>query len=267
MPAGTQLTPYTGPCRITAANTVIDAKTVNCGYLEIFAPNVQIRNSLINGSVWIDSPSQGGSFTISDSTIDAGEVNASSNDGKSSLGKSHFTAIRVETLRGVRGIWCEYDCTVQDSWVHGQDKDEGGAAHESGIRMGSGSPTAGQHFTHNTIRCDAPDVPPDAGCSADVTGYGDFATIQNNTLENNLFAWSTGGTCAYGGSTAGKPFPDGNNNVFRNNVFQRGPGNRGAGAQGHCGYWFGIVDLDAGQRGNEWTNNRWDSGEVMPSSG
>ena len=37
VPAGTQLTDYTGPCSITAANTVIDGKTVNCA-LGIQAP-------------------------------------------------------------------------------------------------------------------------------------------------------------------------------------------------------------------------------------
>jgi hypothetical protein len=266
VPAG-YLTPYTGPCRITEANTVIDAKTVNCAFLEIFAPHVQIRNSLINGSVWVDSPTQGGSFAITDSTVDAGDVGGTAEEGKSSIGKSHFVALRVETLGGIRGIWCEYECTVKDSWVHGQDKDESGVAHESGVRMGSGTAGAGQHFVHNTIVCDAPNVPPDAGCSADVTGYGDFATIQNNTVTNNLLGSSTGGTCAYGGSSPDKPYPDGNNNIFKDNIFQRGPGNRGSGALGHCGYWYAIVDLTAGQRGNQWVNNRWDNGMQMPADG
>lgn len=263
VPDGTVLTDYTGPCTITAANTVIDSKTVNC-YLEIHAPGVVIRNSLINGHVWIDDPNQGGSFTITDSTVDAGAVDATHNDGNKAIGKSHFTATRVETVRGVSGIFCEYDCHVIDSWIHGQDKDEGGAAHESGIRMGSGTAAAGQSLTHSTVICDAPDVAPDAGCSADVTGYGDFATIQNNLVERNLFEATTGGTCAYGGSTPGKPFPNGTNNVWRDNIFQH---NNTFQDSGHCGYWFAIVDLAAGQRGNTWTNNRWDTGELMPSDG
>ena len=40
-------------------------------------------------------------------------------------------------------------------------------------------------------------MPPDAGCSANVTGYGDFATIQNNTRSKNLMGATTGGTGAY----------------------------------------------------------------------
>ena len=262
---GTSLSTYTGPCEIKTANTVIDAKTVNCD-LWIEAANVQIRNSKINGMVWIDDPGPNYSFTITDSTIDAGEVSATHNDGKRALGKSHFTAIRVETVRGIGGAWCEYDCTIRDSWIHGQDPDESGKAHQSGIRLGSGSASAGQRLTHNTVVCDAPDVPPDGGCSASITGYGDFATIQNNTVERNLFPWTTGGTCAYGGSSKSKPYGSGNNNVFRENVWQRGPGNRGAGAQGMCGYWFAITDLDAGQRGNQWIGNVWDSGGAVPAS-
>jgi hypothetical protein len=265
VPAGTRLARYTGPCRITAPGTVIDARTVNCPSLEILAPDVRIRNSRINGSVWVDSPHQGGSFAISDSTVDAGPV--AGGDGRTGIGKSHFAAVRVETLRGIRGIWCEYDCSVADSWVHGQDADEGGAAHESGVRMGSGTPRAGQRFLHNTIVCDAPNVPPDAGCSADVTGYGDFAAIRNNTLARNLFGSSSGGTCAYGGSTPSKPHAAGSRNVFAHNVFQRGKGGRGSGADGRCGYWFAITDLDAGRRGNRWIGNRWDSGGSMPADG
>jgi hypothetical protein len=263
VPDDTALTPYTGPCRVTVPNTVIDSKLVNC-YLEVVAPNVQIRNSLVNGHVSADGPNQGGSFTITDSTVDAGPVNAQENDGNSAIGSSNFVATRVETVRGIRGVWCEYDCTIQDSYIHGQDKDEGGHAHMSGIRVGSG---ARQHIVHTSMACDAPEVPPDAGCSADLTGYGDFAPIQNNLIERNLFLWSTGGTCAYGGSTRGKPYSDGSNNVFRDNIFQRGPGNRGSGALGHCGYWSAITDLDAGQRGNQWINNRWDTGKLMRSEG
>jgi hypothetical protein len=260
VPAGTTLTDYTGPCTITQANTVIDSKTVNC-YLEIRAKDVVIRNSLINGHVWIDDPDLDYSFTITDSTVDAGAVSATSNDGNKAIGKSHFTATRVETVRGVSGIFCEYDCHIVDSYVHGQDKDEGGAAHESGVRMGSGS---SQSLTHSTVICDAPDVPPDAGCSADVTGYGDFATIQNNLVEKNLFEATTGGACAYGGSTQGKPYSNGTNNVWRDNIFQHRNAFQNS---GHCGYWFAIIDLQAGQRGNTWTNNRWDTGELMPSDG
>jgi hypothetical protein len=227
--------------------------------LNIATTNVQIRSSQINGSVWIDDPDRGYSFSISDSTIDAGPVDAQNNDGKSAIGKSGFVATRVETLRGIRGVWCEYDCTVQDSWIHGQDRDEGGAAHESAVRMGDGSV-----IRHNALVCDAPNVAPDAGCSADLTGYGDFAPIRNNLIEKNLFLATPGGTCAYGGSSGAgsKPYAgQAANIVFRDNVFQRRSGLQGS---GKCGEWFAIADFDRNRPANQWVNNRWDDGTTVP---
>ncbi len=82
----------------------------------------------------------------------------------------------------------------------------------------------GQNATirHNTIACDAPDVPPDAGCSAGLTGYGDFGPVQNNLIDNNYFVATTGGFCAYGGSSHGKPYSNQTSGiVFRNNVFEK----------------------------------------------
>ena len=105
-------------------------------------------------------------------------------------------------------------------------------------------------------------MPPDAGCSADLTGYGDFAPIANNTIDKNLFVATTGGTCAYGGASGkdgSKPY--GNQSagiVFSNNVFQHGRG-------GKCGYWFAISDFDRTRPGNVWINNVWDSGGAVSS--
>jgi Bacterial TSP3 repeat len=253
VPDGTALTAYTGPCRITTAGTVIDGQRVNCS-LEIVAQNVEVRNSEVNGTVGIDGPDR--SLTVVDSTLDAGPVNANTNDGPRAICCRDFTLVRVETVRGISGGWCEASCTVRDSWIHGQDRDEGGHAHQSGFRLGSGG-----RFIHNTIRCDAPEVPPDAGCSADVTGYGDFDYIRNNLVEKNLLEWTeSGGFCAYGGSTPSKPYSAGSNNVWQDNIFQRGP-------SGQCGVYGAITDGDFGKRGNEWTNNRWDTGESINAGG
>ena len=261
VPAGTVLTSYTGPCTITANNTVIDSKTVNCG-LTIRASGVQITKSKINGSVSIDDQDGSYSFAISDSEVDAGESNASTDDGATAIGKGHFVATRVHTHGGIRGVWCEYDCTLRDSWIHGQARDSGGQAHESGVRMGDGS-----NLVHNSLLCDAPNVPPDAGCSADLTGYGDFAPIRNNNIEKNLFLASTGGACAYGGSSGddgSKPYgKQAANIVFKDNVFQRRSSIQ---ASGKCGEYFPITDFDKSRPGNQWTNNRWDNGSTLASA-
>lgn len=244
VPAGTSLSTYTGPCTITTAGTVIDAKTINCS-LSIRATGVKITRSKVNGTVYAGTDGKS-SFTISDSTIDVGDRMGTG------IGDGYFTATRVHVMGGNRSINCFVKCTVQSSYVHGQFKDESGTAHESGIRIGSSSTIRG-----NTIACDAPDVPPDAGCSAALTGYGDFAIVQDNVIDGNLFLPTTGGFCAYGGSTTGKQFSSGVNDIkFTNNVFSRGSG-------GKCGYWGAITSFDVNAPGNVWTNNKWSDGATV----
>lgn len=256
VPDGTKLTPYTGPCAITKAHTVINKKAVDCD-LDVRAEGIVVKNSRVDGSVWVDGPDAGASVTVFDATIDAGPVNDTTTRSEA-IGSARFTAVRVEMVRGRSGGWCEYYCEVRDSWIHGQDYDESGHVHYSGMRQGSGALPESQKLIHNTIACDVKASAPDGGCSADVTGYGDFATIQNNLVEKNLLIASQDtATCAYGGSSKSKPFPDGANNVWRENVFQHG-------SKGPCGQYFTMSDLDAGKRGNQWVGNRWDTGALMP---
>jgi hypothetical protein len=253
VPTGITLSEYTGNCLIQKDNFVIDAKIVNCN-LRIFAHDVTITRSQINGSVYADAEAGEGSFTISDSWVNNANV-----DG-TGIGDSDFTAIRVHVTGGSRSINCYRDCTVQDSYVHGQYTDLSGRAHESGIRMGSNSVLRG-----NTIGCTAPAVAPDAGCSAAITGYGDFAIVQKNSIDGNLILAGSGGYCAYGGSTAGKPYSAGVNNIkFTNNVWQRGT-DMGAGGRGYvCGYWGPITSFDSNAPGNVWNNNLYDDGKPVP---
>ena len=252
VPDTTPLTNYTGPCTITTAGTVIDSKTTSCG-LSIRAANVTIRNSRVNGSVTVTNP---GSLAITDTTIDAGPVNSTVNDGPRAINGVNFVANRIETVRGISGGFCESNCTIQDSWIHGQDRDEGGHAHASGMRMQTGTT-----LRHNTLICDAPTVPPDAGCSADLTGYGDFAPTRDNLIERNLFLATPGGTCAYGGSSAGKPYSgDVANIVFRENIFQR---RNEFQSSGKCGTYGPILDFSLSEPGNQWVGNRWDDGAAV----
>lgn len=266
IPAGTSLTTYSGSCDITTNNTVIDSKTVNCGQLTISALNVQIKNSRVNGYPFIDDANPTtteASFSITDSVI----ANPSAADNTESIGKSHFSVLRTDVSGGRRGIFCEYDCSVADSYIHGQEHGvlncttAGCAWHEAGWRLGSGNGTSSgvQTFTHNTVVCDAPDIAADepgnesdtSGCSASQSGYGDFAPIQNNTVTNNLYPSTPGGTCAYLGNTAGtKPFPGGHPNVFTNNIFVKDP------STGHCGFFFSTADFNSGLSGNVFSNNK-----------
>lgn len=246
VPAGVTLTKYTGPCTIQTAGYVIDAKQVDCS-LRILAKDVVIKNSKINGTVYADYTQNQGSFTITDSEVFAG-------DGPwTGIGDAWFTATRVEVTGGTRSINCYAYCTVRDSYVHGQLHDTTGVHHESGIRVNTNSTLIG-----NTIACDAPDFPPDAGCSAAITGYPDFDPVQNNVIDGNLIIAGSGGYCSYGGSTTGKPYSGQTKNItFKNNVYQKGQ-------SGKCGFWGAITSFDRNAPGNVWTNNLYDDGTPVP---
>jgi hypothetical protein len=245
----TGLTPYTGPCTITQDGTVIDHKVVDCD-LEVQAAGVVVKSSLVNGT--IDSggdEASRASFSLIRSTLD---VSPDGDRMETGVGEVHFKVIRSEVRGGNRGINCWYDCVVRSSWVHGQDTDASGTTHMSGIRMGQRGKLVG-----NSIGCDAPTVPPDAGCSAPLTGYGDFGPVRDNLIDGNLFLATTGATCAYGGSSAGKPYSDDAANIqFANNVFQRGK-------SGECGAYGPLLDYDPSAPGNAFVGNTWvDGGRV-----
>lgn len=258
VPAGVTLTAYTGPCTITVAGTVIDAKLVSCGRLSIQTTGVVIRKSRINGQVGTLNGDFGSSFTIVDSEVIAPQATAVESQG---VGDANFTMLRVEVTGGNRGVYCRYNCRVEDSWIHGTNIASTPRIHASGVRQSQGAT-----LLHNRIHCSAADTPSGGGCSADLTGYGDFEPVRNNLIERNLFVATPGGACAYGGSSGddgSKPYGHlAEGIVFRDNVFERGT--PGDGGRRNCGYYFPITDFDSSRPGNLWQNNRWDSGELVP---
>jgi hypothetical protein len=250
VPATVTLTPYTGQCTITAANTVIENKIVNCD-VQIKASGVQIIHSKVNGFVSDgegDNPNF--SFSVTESVING------SPDGPrtaTTVGADNFKLIRSEVLGGNRGVYCRRNCLVQDNWIHGTKIT--GVTHASGIRASQGST-----IVHNTIACDTKPLPPDGGCSADLTMYGDFEAVANVHVENNLFVGSLDAAfCTYGGSSGigVKPFAkDAHDIVFLNNTFQRGPARTDGRAQG-CAAYGPVGDFDAKRPGNKWSGNVW----------
>jgi hypothetical protein len=264
VPAGTTLSTYTGPCTITTDNTVIGSQTINCAPLEISANGVQITKSRINGYIDVGNGTYPNPdyLTITDSEVNTPTDGGAASNGISSLGKSNFTAIRDNFHGGIRSVWCEYSCTEKDSYTHGQLNDQTYAAHESATRPGQNST-----ITHNTLFCEAHTYPPPngGGCSADMTGYPDFAAMGPWAISNNLFVATEGGTCAYGGGTPNKPFSGQEHGiVFKNNVFQKNPGSQHGTS---CGYWFSIADFNANAPGDQWINNTFSDGSVMPDNG
>ena len=254
VPVGVTLSAYTGPCTITANNTVIDSKTVSCS-LSIQAAGVVIKNSRINGLVNTPDGALNYSFSMTDSEVIAPK--AQSADGNATgVGEANFTLLRVEVTGGNRSVYCRKACTVEDSWIHGQNIADTPRIHASAVRQSQGAT-----IKHNRLVCDVGDTSSGGGCSANLTGYGDFEPVKDNRIEGNLFLASSGGACAYGGSSGddgSKPYGNqASNIVFINNVFQRGPG-------GKCGFYFPITDFDSARPGNQWTNNKWDDGATLP---
>ncbi len=241
VPDGTALSTYTGPCTITADNTVIDAKVVNCG-LTIRATNVTVSRSIVNGALY---GREDASFTVKDSDI------VLPTGGDTVVGKSNFTVLRSEIRGGRRGVSCSRNCVVQDSWIHGQDIAADSNWHGSGMRASQDA-----RFIHNTIACDVTDTPK-GGCSANITMYGDFEPVQRVVIQNNLFLASKAAYCSYGGSSPGKAYSnDPRDIVFKDNVYQRGP-------TGKCGTGGPITAFDKNAPGNVWSGNRWDDGQPV----
>jgi len=274
---------YTGSCTITAANTVIDSKVIHCSPLEVAdsASGLVIKNSYLMGGVINNSAS----FTIQDSLLDNGVPRPACSDGscpagiyacgdlnngttECGVGYKNFTILRTEIINSNRAAYCESTCTIQDSYFHGTNlwPDKSDMAHASSVRNE-------QYLTlkHNALGCDftykGQDpalINDEIGCSADMSGYPDFAPIMHDTIDSNLFLSNNvgAGFCVYGGGTAGKPYSGSVNNatyiVFQNNVFQRG-------ANGKCAAYGPVTDFISGRTGNVWSNNKYDNGATVNS--
>jgi hypothetical protein len=275
--AASSMSTYTGSCTISVANTVIDSKVVNCRTIVVAASGFVLKNSYLNGGIVQSGANP--SFTVQDSFIDSGVMYPAASSGapagKYACGDtgnatsdcgvtgSNFTILRTEIVNSNRAAYCESPgpCLIQDSYFHGTNlwPDASNLAHASSTRVEQNTT-----LRHNTLSCDytGPFPNGDIGCSADITGYPDFAPIKNNTIDRNLLmANNVGiGFCAYGGGTQNKPYSgdptNATNIVFTNNVFQRG-------ANGKCGAYGPVVDFVSGRTGNVWTNNAWDNGSVV----
>lgn len=243
-PGSTKLSTYSGPCTITATNTVIEAKTVNCA-LTIKATGVVIRKSRVNGQVHTDDAGKY-SVTIEDSEVDGGRGQIAA------VAYTNVTVVRSNIHGGQTSVNCVRNCTIRDSWLHGQYMPRGEDWHLDAFLMNGGSNAT---LTRNTLDCQNDE----SGCSAAVGLFGDFSPVSRVVLDGNLFiANSNQSYCAYGGATEAKPYKA-DNIVFRNNVFQRG-------RSGKCAYGGAITSFDPRASGNVWQNNTWDDGSPLQSS-
>jgi len=255
IPAGTVLSSYTGPCQITTANTVIDAKTANCD-LDIRAANVTIKRSKVNGLVILDTDlagSSGWSFTLADSEVDAGTQQ------RAAVSTGNMTVLRSNVHGGVTAVQCEeksVGCLVQDSYLHGQYIKPNSNWHLGGFLSDGGGPIT---LKHNFVTCDQQAVyGDDGGCTGDINLIPNFGTAHNVTIDSNLLGANPHSAfCTYGGERSDGAYPHGNHIVYTNNVFQRGSNH-------NCAAYGPVNAFNSSGTGNVWTNNKWDDGTNVP---
>lgn len=270
-----------GTCYIKAPNTVIENKEINCN-LRIRSKDVQIKNSLVNGVLFIDdtwcegSGNGTSSFTLTDSTV----FNPSAYGGRT-LGLCDYTVVRSKVYGGPSVGVCT-NCTIKDSYLYLNETSSdtiNGINHNSVIRIG-----ANANLIHNTLQCLVPsyentgttsDPTESSGCSANQTAYSHDGLIpHNSTIKRNFYMSTSGGYCAWGGSTSGEHnLGDGVHDLkFIENIFQRKRiqylENGTTGTIGYtstnCGI-FGPVANFYDRPGHVWQCNRWDNGAEFVS--
>jgi len=229
---------------------------VNCQQLTIRVPGVVIKNSRINGNIWMDQDfTPSGSFTLTDSEVDAGKYQVPA------ICCGNYTVIRVNSHGGQNGGQCENGatyCIVRDSYLHGQYVPPGGNWHLGGFLSDGGTP--GQ-LIHNTVACDRPAENDDGSCTGDINLIPNFGTMSDWLVEGNfLKASSDLSFCTYGGEKSTSAYPHGDHVVYRDNVFERGPNRK-------CGAYGPVTGFNVGGVGNVWTGNVWDDGTpVQPAN-
>jgi hypothetical protein len=266
------LTPYTGPTTITSCGVVIDSKIVNDtiivqagnGTTSKSTPCVTIKNSLVNGVIYSEQASYG-PVVIQDT-----EVHPSDLPWWENIGRSNFFAYRVNSHGGEGVIKCDTHCEAADNWVHGMQL--GGSYHYNAF---GGNGTNDFRILHNYASCgdweSVSNPGGDAGCSSVIGFYGDFAPIQNITIDRNYLASTfdmsaarvntQAGYCLNPGYYPGKPYPDTRNLTVTNNVFARG-------GSGKCGVFGPTNSLNGvgAPNGNVWQSNRYSDGTAIARS-
>lgn len=263
------LTTYTGPTTIRSCGVVIDSKVVNStiiieagnGTSSRSTPCVTIRNSLVKGVIFSEKSSYG-PILIEDTEVAPTDLPWWEN-----IGRSNFFAYRVDSHGGEGVIKCDVNCEAKDNWVHGMEL--GGAYHYNAF---GGNGTNNFRIEHNYASCGdwskVSDPTGDAGCSAVIGFYGDYAPIQNITVTKNFLASSfdtsssgkdtQAAYCLNPGYYPGKPYPDTRNITVTDNVFARG-------GSGTCGVYGPSNSLNGRgiPNGNVWENNRYADGALI----
>jgi hypothetical protein len=133
VPAGTALTAYTGPSRISTPGTVIEGKTMGC--VRVTAPGVVIRKSKISCGGGYAVLSADGDYGGTPLRIEDSEVDCKMSGG-TALGEASITARRLNIHACENGGDINQSFDVQDSYVH--DLYQSASAHPDGFQFASG---------------------------------------------------------------------------------------------------------------------------------
>jgi hypothetical protein len=258
VPAGTTLTPYTGPCAITAAGAVIEARSISCPALLIQAPDVTIRGSSMQRVVVDTDVNRSWSLTLTDSEVDGGRTDVPA------ISNGNVTVVRADIRGGHNGLECQEHsswCVIRDSWIHDQWQPPSGDVHLGGLLfMGSQVPCVGTdgacvEILGNTIVCDAPVNVDGGGCTGAINLLPQWGPLRGAVVVGNHLGANPGAAyCTYAG--AGMEYPA-TGVVYRDNVFERGSNRT-------CAAYGPVTNFDASAPGNVWEDNRYDDGTVVP---
>lgn len=271
-PVGT-LTNYTGPQEIQSCGVVIDKKIIPWLYIRAGngttskdTPCVTIKNSWVKGTIFSDSPTAG-PVVIQDTEVDSdGDLPYIEN-----VGRYNYFMYRLNSHGGQGVLKCAANCEAKDNWIHGMTV--GKEYHYNAIG-GNGMESGSFIIDHNWASCGdwesvQPGIGGDAGCSAVIGFYGDFAPVRNITINRNFlkstFDMSAGGVfrqagyCLNPGYYVGKPNPNPTNMTITDNIFARG-------GSGKCGVFGPTNSLNKIGQGatNIWSGNRYEDGVTIP---
>jgi hypothetical protein len=178
VPAGMSLKAYNGPCTITKAGQVIEGRTITCAPLEIRTTGVVIRDSKINGAIFVgsqDDSDPAGKGATGVTVLDS-EIDASSTPDLRPISSSHFVVKRSYLHGSYSGAECHNACKIKRSYVTGS------GTHASGMRI-----LRNGKLKHNTIWCEPLPGLVDGGCSGNLTMYEEFGVPENNVIKHNYF--------------------------------------------------------------------------------
>lgn len=187
--AGTTLTPYTGPSRITKPGTVIENALITTPLVIAAGANdVTIRNSVIRArGFWLVLNDEGATnLQIVDTELD-GLGNTASD---SAVGGRNYTLTRVDIHGTIDGLKIGSNVTVQDSFIH--DLVMTADSHNDGIQsLGSDN----VKIQRNTI------LVADGATSAIILSTGSATSMRNILIDGNLLGG--GAYTVYGGYQSG----------------------------------------------------------------